>query len=75
MIVAISHPYLSCPMKMYATSYEKKTVRVTTINVSTTLSNYFSDQLSYEQKIEEMVDSGDITPVEADEKTEEWEGD
>jgi hypothetical protein len=74
MIVAISHPYLSCPMKMYATSYEKKTVRVTTINVSTTLSNYFSDQLSYEQKIEEMVDSGDITPVEADEKTEEWEG-
>jgi hypothetical protein len=49
-------------------------VRVTTINVSTTLSNYFSDQLSYEQKIEEMVDSGDITPAEADMKTEEWEG-
>ncbi|KAL3827032.1 hypothetical protein ACHAXA_007539 [Cyclostephanos tholiformis] len=49
------------------------TLRVTTINISTTLSNYFSDQLCYEQKIEEMVDSGDITPVEADQKTEEWE--
>ena len=51
----------------------KKTVRVTAINISTTLSNYFSDQLCFEQKIEEMVDSGYITPTMADDKNEEWE--
>ena len=51
----------------------KKTVRVTAINISTTLSNYFSDQLCFEQKIEEMVDSGYMTPAEADDKNEEWE--
>lgn len=53
--------------------HKKKTVRVTAINISTTLSNYFSDQLSFEQKIEDMVETGAITPVEADEKNDEWE--
>jgi len=49
------------------------TVRVTAINFSTTLSNFFSDQLNSEQRIESMVDSGELTPREADEMNEEWE--
>ncbi len=65
-----SYTHLSCPPKIITM---EKTMRVTAINISTTLSNFFSDQLCFEQKIEEMVDSGDITPAKADEKNEEWE--
>ncbi|KAL7477432.1 hypothetical protein ACHAW6_003237 [Cyclotella cf. meneghiniana] len=49
------------------------TIRVTAVNVSTTLSAYFSDQLQSEQHIESLVDSGKITPHEADELNEQWE--
>eukprot|EP01082_Thalassiosira_pseudonana_P011412 g10507.t1 g10507 contig4:2006437-2007766(-) len=49
------------------------TIRVTAINISTTLSTYFSDQLQSEQRIEGLVDSGKITPYEADELNEQWE--
>jgi len=49
------------------------TVRVTAINISTTLSNFFSDQLNAEQNIESMVDAGKLTSREADETNEEWE--
>jgi hypothetical protein len=37
------------------------------------MSNYFSDQLSFEQKVEKEVDTGIITAREADEKNDEWE--
>ena len=50
-----------------------KTVRVTAINISTTLTTFFSDQLNSEQHIESRVDAGEITPREADEMNEEWE--
>ena len=50
-----------------------KTVRVTAINISTTLSNFFSDQMSSEQRLESMVDSGEITMHEAEKMNEEWE--
>ena len=43
------------------------------MNISTTLSTYFSDQLQSEQRMEELVDSGKLTPHEADELNEEWE--
>jgi hypothetical protein len=46
---------------------------VTAINISSTLSTYFSDQLQSEQSNEKLVDDGKITPVEADEMNEEWE--
>mmetsp|Transcript_10851 Transcript_10851/g.22957 ORF Transcript_10851/g.22957 Transcript_10851/m.22957 type:complete len:400 (-) Transcript_10851:192-1391(-) len=49
------------------------TARVTSINTATALSTFFSDQLNYEQKNEELVDSGKITPREADKLNEEWE--
>lgn len=49
------------------------TVRVTAINISTTLSNFFSDQMSSEQRLESMVDSGEITLHEAEKMNEEWE--
>jgi hypothetical protein len=37
------------------------------------MSNYFSDQLSFEQKVEKEVDTGIITAREADKKNDEWE--
>ena len=46
---------------------------MTAVNISTTLSTYFSDQLQSEQRMEELVDSGELTPHEADELNEEWE--
>ena len=46
---------------------------MTAINVSSTLSTYFSDQLQSEQHNEKLVDDGEITPYEADEMNEEWE--
>mmetsp|Transcript_40057 Transcript_40057/g.84111 ORF Transcript_40057/g.84111 Transcript_40057/m.84111 type:complete len:407 (-) Transcript_40057:248-1468(-) len=49
------------------------TTRVTAINISTTLSTFFSDQLKSEQRVEEMVESGEITEREADAMNEEWE--
>lgn len=49
------------------------TVRVTAINISTTMSTFFSDQLSSEQRNEERVDAGEITPGEADLMNEGWE--
>lgn len=49
------------------------TVRVTAINVSTTFSSFFTDQLRSEQDVESMVDSGKITAGEADDMNEEWE--
>lgn len=52
---------------------EQKTVRVTAINISTTFSNFFSDQLHSEQRVEALVESGEITPREADRMNEEWE--
>ncbi|KAL7461712.1 hypothetical protein ACHAXS_002126 [Conticribra weissflogii] len=48
------------------------TARVASVNTATALSTFFSDQLNYEQKNEELVDSGKITPREADELNEEW---
>lgn len=48
-------------------------MRVTALNISTTLSTYFADQLQSEQRMEELVDSGKLTPHEADELNEEWE--
>ena len=51
----------------------EKIMQVTVIHISMTLSNYFSDQLCFEQKIKEMVDSGDIMPTDTDKKNEEWE--
>jgi len=48
-------------------------VRVTAINISTTFSTFFSDQLHSEQRLETMVEDGEITPDEADELNEEWE--
>lgn len=53
--------------------HNSQTIRVTAINISTTLSTYFSDQLQSEQRIEGLVDSGKITPYEADELNEQWE--
>jgi len=50
-----------------------QTIRLTAINISTTISNFFSDQLTSEQKVEEMVESGEITTRKADEMNEEWE--
>eukprot|EP00986_Skeletonema_menzelii_P013752 scaffold8341_cov135-Skeletonema_menzelii.AAC.2 len=47
------------------------TVRVVAINISSTLSTYFSDQLQSEQDNEKLVDDGEITPDEADERNEE----
>lgn len=55
------------------TLFSIQTIRVTAVNVSTTLSAYFSDQLQSEQHIESLVDSGKITPHEADELNEQWE--
>jgi len=49
------------------------TFRVVAINISSTLSTYFSDQLTSEQDNEKLVDDGEITPYEADEMNEEWE--
>ncbi|KAL3794508.1 hypothetical protein HJC23_013981 [Cyclotella cryptica] len=49
------------------------TIRVTAVNISTTISAYFSDQLQSEQRIESLVDSGKLTPHEADELNEQWE--
>ena len=46
---------------------------MTAVNISTTLSTYFSDQLQSEQRMEELVESGKLTPHEADELNEEWE--
>ena len=50
-----------------------QTFRVTAINISSTLSTYFSDQLQFEQRNEQLADDGEITPYEADEMNEEWE--
>lgn len=49
------------------------TVRVTAINISTTLSSFFTDQLKSEQDNEAMVESGKISPGDADEMNTEWE--
>ncbi|KAL9191119.1 hypothetical protein ACHAXT_000825 [Thalassiosira profunda] len=49
------------------------TVRVTAINISTSMSTFFSDQLESEQNVEKRVEAGEITPREADELNEEWE--
>ncbi|KAL7541941.1 hypothetical protein ACHAXR_011402 [Thalassiosira sp. AJA248-18] len=49
------------------------TFRVTAINISTTLSTFFSDQLNNEQRIGSMEESGEITQREADKMNEEWE--
>ena len=46
---------------------------MTAVNISTTLSTYFSDQLQSEQRVEALLDSGKLTPHEADELNEEWE--
>ena len=46
---------------------------MTAINISSTLSTYFSDQLVSEQTIESKVDSGVISSREADKLNEEWE--
>ena len=46
---------------------------MTAINISSTLSTYFSDQLVSEQTIESKVDSGEISSREADKLNEEWE--
>lgn len=46
---------------------------MTAINVSSTLSTYFSDQLISEQTIESKVDSGELSSREADKLNEEWE--
>lgn len=48
-------------------------MRVTAINISTTFSTFFSEQLNEEQRVESMADSGQITTREADEMNEEWE--
>ena len=50
-----------------------KTIRITAINISTTMSNFFSDQLHSEQQIESRVDSGEITVRDADELNDAWE--
>ena len=55
------------------TSLQNQTFRVTAINISSTLSTYFSDQLQFEQRNEQLADDGEITPYEADEMNEEWE--
>mmetsp|Transcript_15174 Transcript_15174/g.27448 ORF Transcript_15174/g.27448 Transcript_15174/m.27448 type:complete len:431 (-) Transcript_15174:100-1392(-) len=64
--------------KFYLDTFKPKalimsTVRVTAINISTTFSTFFSDQLHSEQLLETMADDGEITPDEADEMNEEWE--
>ena len=41
-----------------------------TVNISTTLSTYFSEQLQSEPRMEELVDLGKLTPQEADELNE-----
>lgn len=51
----------------------KQTIRVTAINISSSLSTFFSDQLVSEQAIEAKVDSGEISPREADKLNEDWE--
>lgn len=43
------------------------------INISSSLSTFFSDQLVSEQTIEAKVESGEISPREADKLNEDWE--
>ncbi len=65
-----SKPGINC---LAICTIQIQTIRLTAINISTTISHFFSDQLTSEQKVEEMVESGEITTREADEMNEEWE--
>mmetsp|Transcript_50582 Transcript_50582/g.107752 ORF Transcript_50582/g.107752 Transcript_50582/m.107752 type:complete len:418 (-) Transcript_50582:159-1412(-) len=64
--------------KFYLDHFKPKTLllstaRVTAISLSSTFSSLFSDQLHSEQRVESMVDSGEISPHEADKMNDEWE--
>ena len=50
-----------------------QTVRISLINVSSTLSAYFSDSLNHEQSVDDMVDRGELSQNAADRLNEDWE--